>query len=82
MVRPPRHEGQVTRPKLQRSSGIFEPQPCAALDDGMQGQLDRPGQAQPPGGPRYGPGEDATRCARSDEVILQYVHNVSVSRNN
>ncbi len=25
MVRPPRHEGQVTRRKLQRSSGIFEP---------------------------------------------------------
>jgi hypothetical protein len=25
MVRPSRHEGQVTRPKLQRSSRIFEP---------------------------------------------------------
>jgi hypothetical protein len=45
MVRPPRHEGQVTRRKLQRISRIFEPQPCAALDDGMQSQLDRPGQA-------------------------------------
>jgi hypothetical protein len=25
MVRPSRHEGQITRPKLQRSSRIFEP---------------------------------------------------------
>jgi hypothetical protein len=25
MVRPSRHEGQVTRPKLQRSSRIVEP---------------------------------------------------------
>ena len=48
----------------------------------MQSQLDRPGQAQSPGGPRYGAGEDAARRARSSEVILQDVHNVSVSRYN
>jgi hypothetical protein len=82
MIRPPRHEGQVTWPKLQRSSRIFEPEPGPALDDGVQGQLDRPGQAQSPRGPRYRPGEDPTRCTRSGEVILQYVHNVSVSRYN
>jgi len=81
MVRPSRHEGQVTWRKLQRSSRIFEPEPCAALDDGVQSQLDRPGQAQSPRGPRYRPGEDAARCARSGEVILQYVHGMSVSRN-
>ena len=39
MVRPPRHESQVTRRKLQRGSGIVEPEPGTALDNGMQSQL-------------------------------------------
>jgi len=45
----------------------------------VQRQLDRPGQAQSPRGPRHGSGEDAARCARPREMILQYVHGASVS---
>lgn len=50
MVRPAQHESQVTWRKLQRVARIFEPEPGPALHHGMQGQLDRPRQAQSPGG--------------------------------
>ena len=51
------------------------------LDNGMHRQLDGAGQPQAPRKLGHRPGKDAAGGASPDKVILQNVHDMSVSRN-
>jgi uncharacterized protein YbjT (DUF2867 family) len=74
-------ERHVTGRELERGLRIVEPQPRPSLDDGMHRQLDGAGQPQAPRRLGHRPGKDAAGGARPGKVILQNVHDVSVSRN-
>jgi hypothetical protein len=69
----------VTGRELERRAWIVEPQPRPSLDNGMHRQLDGARQPQAPRRLRHRPGEDAAGGASPGKVILQNVHNVSVS---
>src|SRR5260221_3787420 len=74
-------ECNVAGRELERGLRIVEPQPRPSLDNGMQRQRDGAGQPQAPRGLGHRPGEDAAGGAGPGQVILQNVHNMSVSRN-
>jgi hypothetical protein len=58
----------------------FRPEPGVALDYGVNGKLDGPGEPQPPGRDRDGPGKHSSGRACPDQVLLKDVHPVSVLR--
>jgi hypothetical protein len=74
-------ERHVAGSELERRVRIVEPQPRPSLNNGMHRQLDVAGQPQPPRRLGYRPGKDATGGASPGKVILQNVHEMSVSRN-
>jgi uncharacterized protein YbjT (DUF2867 family) len=72
-------ERKVAGCELERHVWIVEPQPRPSLDNGMHRQLDRAGQPQAPWRLGNRPGKDAPGGASDSEVILQNVHDMSVS---
>ena len=74
-------ERHVAGREFERVLRIVEPQPRPSLDNGMHRQLDGAGQPQPPRRLGHRAGEDAAGGAGPGQVILQNVHNMSVSRN-
>ncbi len=74
-------ERHVAGREFERGLRIVEPQPRPSLDNGMHRQLDGAGQAQPPWRLGHRPGKDAAGGTGPGKVILQNVHNMSVSRN-
>jgi hypothetical protein len=72
-------ERHVAGRELERRVWIVEPQPRPSLDNGMHRQLDCARQPQAPWRLRDRPGKDAAGGASSVEVILQNVHDMSVS---
>ena len=79
VVRAAADERKFTGGELERRVRIVEPQPRPSLDNGMHRQLDGAGQPQAPGRLGDRPGKDAAGGASDGEVILQNVHNMSVS---
>ena len=73
-------ERQVAGSELERRLRIVEPQPGPSLHNGMHRQLDGARQPQPPRRLGHRPGKDAAGGASPRKVILQKVHNMSVSR--
>jgi hypothetical protein len=53
-----------------------------ALHHGVHRQLDRASQPQSPGWTGNGPGEDTTRRACSNQMVLKNIHDMSVSHKN
>src|SRR5947209_8376516 len=74
-------ERHVAGREFKRGLGIVEPQPGPSLDNGMHRQLDGAGQQQAPRRLGHRPGKDAAGGASPDKMILQNVHDMSVSRN-
>ncbi len=74
-------ERDVAGSELERRVWIVEPQPRPSLDNGMHRQLDRAGQPQPPRWLGHRPGKDAAGGASDRQVVLQKIHEMSVSRN-
>lgn len=74
-------ERHVAGRELKRRVWIVEPQPRPSLDNGMHRQLDGARQPQAPRRLGHRPGKDAAGGASSGKVILQNVHDMSVSRN-
>jgi hypothetical protein len=72
-------ERHVAGRELERRVWIVEPQPRPSLDNGMHRQLDGARQPQAPRRLGHRPGKDATGGASPGEVVLQNVHNTSVS---
>jgi hypothetical protein len=72
-------ERQVTGRELKGVLAFLRPEPGAALDHRVHGELDGPGQPQSPRCVRGGPGEDPSRRARPDQMLLQEIHTMSVS---
>ena len=65
--------------ELERGLRIVEPQPRPSLDNGMHRQLDGAGQPQAPRRLGHRPGKNAAGGASPGKVILQNVHDMSVS---
>jgi hypothetical protein len=74
-------ERYVAGREFERGLWIVEPQPRPSLDNGMHRELDGAGQPQAPRRLGHRPGKDAAGGASPGKVILQNVHDMSVSRN-
>jgi uncharacterized protein YbjT (DUF2867 family) len=74
-------ERHVAGREFERGLRIVEPQPRPSLDDGMHRQLDGTGQPQAPRRLGHRSGKDAAGGASPRNVILENVHDMSVSRN-
>jgi hypothetical protein len=81
VVRAAADERHVAGGELERGSRVVEPQPRSSLDNGMHRELDGAGQPQAPRRLGHRPGKDAAGRASPGKVILQNVHDMSVSRN-
>jgi len=79
VVRAASDERNVAGRELERLVRIVEPQPRPAPDNGMHRQLDGARQQQAPRRLGHRPGKDAAGGASPGQVILQNVHDVSVS---
>jgi uncharacterized protein YbjT (DUF2867 family) len=73
-------ERYVTGGELDCRLRVVEPQPGMTPDDGVDGELDGAGQAQPPGGSCDGTSEDGAGRSCAGEVFLEHVHLMRVSR--
>ena len=80
MVRSAADKRQVAGCQFQEVAVAVRPEPGAALDHRMNGKLDGPGEPEPPRRDRDGPGEDSSRRARPDQMLLKNVHTMSVLR--
>ena len=56
----------------------FRPEPGAALNHRMNSKLDGSREPEPPWRDRNGPGKHSSRRARSDQMLLKDVHQMSV----
>lgn len=80
VIRSAADQRQVTWHQFQEIVVSFRPEPGAALDHRVNGKLDGPGEPEPPGRDRNGPGEHSSRRASPDQVLLKNVHRMSVLR--
>ena len=81
VVGPAADERHVAGSELERGLRIVEPQPRPSLDNGMHRKLDGAGQPQAPRRLGHRPGKDAAGGASPGKMVLQNVHEMSVSRN-
>ena len=81
MVRPATHQRQIPGAELERLIFLtVYPQPRMPLDNGMHRKLDRARQQQAPRRDGDRPCEYAAGSAGANQMLLKYVHYLSVSR--
>jgi hypothetical protein len=73
-------ERHIAGQELARSPWVVKPEPGVTLDDGMDGELDGAGQAEPPRGSCDRPSEDAAGGSGADQVRLEHVHLESIAQ--
>ena len=78
VIRSSADKRQVTWRQFQGIVVPFRPEPGVAPDHRMNGKLDGPRKPEPPWRDRNGPGENSSRRACSDQVLLKDVHSMSV----
>ena len=77
----PADKRHVARRELHRALRVVvEPQPPPPPYDGMNRELDRAPQPQPPGGRGHRSSENSARSARSREVVVQQIHAPSIEQ--
>jgi hypothetical protein len=78
VIRSSADKRQVTWRQFKGIAVSFRPEPGVALDHRMNGKLDGSREPEPPWRDRNGPGENSSRRACSDQVLLKDVHSMSV----
>jgi hypothetical protein len=80
MIATANDDREITRQEALRSRRVVEPHPRVTAQHSVQRKLYGAGQREAPRRPGDGASENGARRTSPDEVIMQQVHEVIVSR--